>query len=142
GGLAPGAARRGEAAPRVERAGEAGGEEEARRGEEEAGHPGQGEAQAARERVARLSSVAERELRVLGHLVRGPRRREDHRGDDLLDTVELAHELLHLLGDLRADRAGRRGEGEGDVDLAAVDGDVVDEAELDEVEPELGIDDV
>ena len=32
------------------------------------------------------SSVAERELRVLGHLVRGPRRREDHRRDDLLDA--------------------------------------------------------
>ena len=53
-------------------------------------------------------SVAERELRVLGHLVRGPRRREDHRRDDLLDALELAHELLHLLGDLRA-RSGTRG---------------------------------
>ena len=50
--------------------------------------------------------VAERELRVLGHLVRGPRRREDHRRADLVDALELAHELIDLLGDLRADRAG------------------------------------
>ena len=61
------------------------------------------------------ASVAERELRVLGHLVRGPRRREDHVRDDLLDAGQLADELLHLLGDLRADRAGRGGQGERDV---------------------------
>ena len=34
--------------------------------------------------------VPERELRVLGHLLRRPRRREDHRRDDLVDAVELA----------------------------------------------------
>src|SRR3712207_7905474 len=45
----------------------------------------------------------------------------------------------HLLGDLRPDRAGRRGEREGDVDVAAVDLDAVDQAELDEVQPELGV---
>ena len=118
-----------QAAARVQRPGEA--EAEAG-GQEEAGRQVEGE----------VSSVAERELRVLGHLVRGPRRREDHRRDDLVDTVDLAHELLHLLGDLRADRAGGRGERERDVDLAAVDRDVVDQAELDEVEPELRIDDV
>ena len=93
-------------------------------------------------RSLRAELVAERELRVLGHLVRGPRRGEDHARHDLLDAVDLAHELLHLLGDLGADRAGRRGERERDVDLAAVDVDVVDQAELDEVQPELGIDDV
>src|SRR3954468_8214968 len=58
-------------------------------------------------------SVAECELRVLGHLVRGPRGGEDHVGHHLLDAGELADELLHLLGDLRADRAGRRGQREG-----------------------------
>ena len=56
--------------------------------------------------------------------------------------VELGDELLDLLGDLRADRAAGRGERERDVDVAALDLDPVDEAELDEVEPELGIDDV
>src|SRR4051794_39771346 len=50
--------------------------------------------------------VAERELRVLGHLVRGPRRGEDHRRRDGLDALDLADELDDLLGDLRADRAG------------------------------------
>ena len=59
-------------------------------------------------------SVAEGELRVLGHLVRGPRGREDHVRDDLVDARDLADELLHLLGDLRADRARGRRQREGD----------------------------
>src|SRR5438034_6735951 len=71
-------------------------------------------------------SVAQRELRVLGHLVRGPRRREDHVRDDLLDAGELADELLHLLGHLGADRARRGGQRIGDGDAAAVDLDAVD----------------
>src|SRR4051812_34793988 len=87
-------------------------------------------------------SEAERELRVLAHPVRRPRRREDHARLHALDAVQLADELLDLLGDLRADRAARRGEREGHVDIARVDLDPVDEAELDEVQPELGIDDV
>ena len=56
------------------------------------------------------------------------------------DAGKIAYELLHLLGDLGADRAGGGGEGESDEDLLALDVDVVDEAEGDEVEPELGID--
>src|SRR5690349_10866085 len=75
--------------------------------------------------------VAEREHRVLGHLVRGPGGREDHRRDDLLDAWELADELLHLLGDLGADRAGGGREREGDRHGAAVDLDAVDQSELD-----------
>ena len=54
--------------------------------------------------------------------------------------VELADELAHLLGDLGADRAGGGGQGEGDVDLVVLDLDVVDEAQGDEVEPQLGVD--
>ena len=72
----------------------------------------------------------------------GTRRVEGHVRADLVDAGELADELLDLLGDLRADRAAGRGEGERDVDGAALDLDLVDEAELDEVEPELGIDDL
>ena len=49
---------------------------------------------------------------------------------------------LHLLGDLGADRAGGGGQGEGDVDVLFLDRDVVDEAERDEVEAELGVDDL
>src|SRR4051794_25926548 len=90
----------------------------------------------------RAALEAQRELRVLGHLVRGPRRRERHVGADLLDAVELAHELLDLLRDLGADRAAGRGERERHVDGGAVDLDVVDQAELDEVQAELGIDDL
>ena len=59
-----------------------------------------------------------------------------------VDAVELADELLHLLGDLRADRAARRGEREVDEDVAALDLHLVDQPELHEVEPELGVDDV
>ena len=86
--------------------------------------------------------VPERELRVLGHLLRRPRRREHHRGDDLRHPGEIADELLHLLGDLRADRAGGRGQRERDVHGPAVDLDAVDQPELDEVEAQLGVDDV
>jgi len=89
-----------------------------------------------------VASEAERELRVLGHPVRGPGRVEGHVRADLVDPGELADELLDLLRDLRADRAAGRGQGEGDVDGAAFDLDLVDEAELDEVESELGIDDL
>ena len=42
-------------------------------------------------------SVPERELRVLGHHLRGPGRIEDHLGMDLVDPLELADELPHLL---------------------------------------------
>ena len=59
-----------------------------------------------------------------------------------LDAVELADELLDLLGDLRADRAAGRGQRERDVHVAAVDLDPVDQPELDEVEPQLGVDHV
>ena len=95
-----------------------------------------------RPRPPSATSVAERELRVLGHLVRGPRRREDHVRHDLLDALDLAHELLHLLGDLGADRACGGGQREGHGHRAAVDLDAVDQPELHEVEPQLGIDHV
>ena len=57
------------------------------------------------DRQAQPDLEAQGEPGVLGHLVRGPRRREDHLRIDALHTVELAHELLHLLAHLRPDRA-------------------------------------
>src|SRR5262245_1148570 len=87
-------------------------------------------------------SITERELRLLAHHVGGPRRREDHLGIHPRDAVELADELLDLLADLRTDRTARRREGEGDIHLTLLDRDLVDQAQLDEVEPELGIDHV
>ena len=84
----------------------------------------------------------ERELGVVGHHLRRPGGVEDHLRVDRGDAGEVADELLHLLGDLGADRAGRGGQGEGDVDVLLLDVDVVDEAEGDEVEAELGVDDL
>jgi hypothetical protein len=57
-------------------------------------------------------------------------------------AVELAHELLHLLRDLGPDGASGRREREVDEDVATLDLDLVDQAELHEIEPELGVDDV
>src|SRR6185436_18550468 len=51
--------------------------------------------------------VAEGELRVLGHHLRGPRRVEDELRVDLVHTFEIADELAHLLRDLGANRAAR-----------------------------------
>ena len=61
-------------------------------------------------RTAGGRSVAERELGVFAHALRSPGRRERHRRLDLLDAIELAHELLDLLGDLWADRTARAGQ--------------------------------
>src|SRR5215213_6544251 len=82
------------------------------------------------------------ELRVLGHHLRRPGGVEDHLRMDGADAGKVADELLHLLGDLGAYRTGRSGQGEGDVDVFLLDLDVVDEAERDEVEPELRVDDL
>ena len=91
----------------------------------------------------RPGSEAEGELRVLAHLVRRPRRREDHRARSTCSTPSSSPtNSSHLLGDLRTDRARRRGQRERDVDVAAVDLDPVDEPELDEVQAELRVDDV
>jgi len=87
-------------------------------------------------------SVAERELRVLAHQVRRPGRREGHRRVDALDAVELAHELPDLLGHLRADRAARRGQRERHVHVPAVHLHLVDQPQLNEIEPQFGVDHV
>src|SRR3954453_3838160 len=98
--------------------------------------------EAARLRSSGFWLEAEGELCLFAHELRRPRRGEHHLGEHPLYLGHLTHELLHLLGDLRADRAARRGEREGDVDVAALHLDVVDQAELDEVETQLGVDHV
>ena len=98
------------------------------------------------DRGARLSatarSEAERELGVLGHLLRRPRRREDHLRLDRPHALELAHEFFDLLGHLGPDRTSRRGQRERHAHVAVIDLHAVDQPELDEVETELGIDHV
>ena len=59
-----------------------------------------------------------------------------------VDALELADELLHLLGDLGPDRAAWRCEREVDEDVAALDLHAIDQPELHEIESQLGIDDV
>ena len=88
------------------------------------------------------ASVTQRELRVLRHLLRRPRRREDHLGLDRPHIVQFAHELLDLLGHLRADRTTWRGQREGDVHVPIIDRDTVNQAQLDEVQAKLRVDHV
>ena len=77
---------------------------------------------------------AERELGFLAHQLRRPR------GVNVIFELtevtpsKLADELVDLLGYLRPDRTARRGQRERDVDVAALDLDVVDQPQLDEVE--------
>jgi len=87
-----------------------------------------------------LWSEAEGELGVFAPPLGRPRRREDHRRGDVVDASKLPDELLDLLCDLRTDRATGAGQRERDIDRAAFDGDVVDQAKLDEIQSELGVD--
>ena len=56
--------------------------------------------------------------------------------------LQFADELVDLLGHLRADRTAGRGQREGDVHVAVVDLDPIDQTELDEVQAQLGVDHV
>src|SRR5918999_5270274 len=82
---------------------------------------------------------AEDELGVFGHLLRAPRWIPGQLGFDLLDALDVLRGFDDLLLDERADRAAHRGEGVLDVDVRPVDGDVVEEPELDDVHAELGV---
>src|SRR3984885_14812671 len=64
--------------------------------------------------AAPAGSVPERELGVLAHLLRRPRRHEDHLGVDRPDPVQFTDELLDLFCHLRADRTARSGQRERD----------------------------
>src|SRR5215211_2794833 len=88
------------------------------------------------------ASVAECELGLFAHHVRGPGRCEGHLRVHRANPVELADELLDLLRHLRPDRAAGGGEGEAHEDVAVLDLDAVDQPELHEVEPQLRVDHV
>src|SRR5262249_2205363 len=81
----------------------------------------------------------EDELRVLGHPVRGPRRLEGQLGFDVLDTRELADHAVDVLLDHRAGRAAHRGQRVAHFHLRALAFDVVEQPEVDDGHPELGI---
>src|SRR5690242_12651674 len=66
-------------------------------------------------------SKPEGEFRILAHPLGRPGRRERHHRMDLLDSLELAHELLDLLGDLGADRAAGAGQGVCDAHRATLE---------------------
>ena len=89
------------------------------------------------------ASEAERELRVFAHLLRRPggvKVIEDATDFSTPSSSETNSSICSVTcGPIG--HAGR-GERERDVHVALVDLDAVDEAELDEVEPELGVDDV
>src|SRR4051794_34520921 len=74
--------------------------------------------------------VPERELRVLGHPLRGPRWGEGHRRLNTVDALEFRHELVDLLGYLRPDRASGRRQRERHVHVPAVDLDAIDQPQF------------
>ena len=86
--------------------------------------------------------VPQRELRVLGHLLGRPRRREHHLRFDRGDAFEFAHELFDLFCDLRADRATGGREREGHLHVSPADLHAVDQTQLHEVEAQLRVDHV
>lgn len=90
--------------------------------------------------MRRRGSKPESELRVLRHHLRRPRRIKNHLRVNGLYARQIADEFLHLLGHLRTDRACRRGQGEGDVNVLFLDVDVVDQPKRDKVEPQLRVD--
>src|SRR6266700_1995236 len=74
-------------------------------------------------------SVTERELGVLAHHLRRPRRREHHLGFYGLDALEFSDELFDLFVDLRSNRAPGRRQRERHMDVAVRDRYAVDEPE-------------
>src|SRR4029079_16445033 len=92
-------------------------------------------ARAPRKRLAK----AKNELGVLGHLVRGPRRVPGELGLDLFDLGHRPHDLFDVLLDQRAGRAAHRGQAVEHLHLRDAHLGVVEQAELDDVHPELRV---
>src|SRR5262245_17719145 len=85
---------------------------------------------------------AEDELRVVRHPVRRPRRIPRQLHLDVLDAGNGGRRVVDPLLDHRPGGAAHRREAVDHLDLRALDLDVVEQAELDDVHPELGILDV
>src|SRR5918992_4483331 len=90
------------------------------------------------------SEVPEGRLGLLGHHLGGPGRTEHHLALDVLDPGEAREQLVHLGFDHGPDRAAHRREGVRDVNppLIRVDVDLVHQAQIHDVDPELGVVDV
>src|SRR5215218_601949 len=86
-----------------------------------------------------LLPEAEDELRVVGHLLRRPRRVPRQFDLDVVDAGDLRRDAVDVLLDHRAGRAAHRREAVNDLHLRALDLDVVQQAEIDDVHAELGI---
>src|SRR5437667_2554604 len=87
----------------------------------------------------RQLAEAKNELRVVGHLLWRPRRVPRQLDLDVLDLGHRARDLIDVLLNHRPDRAAHRGQRMDHLDLGALDLDVVEQAELDDVHPELGV---
>src|SRR5438093_5446013 len=86
------------------------------------------------------SEDAERGLRFVRHQLRRPRRPEDELGPDLTDPLDRGQERTDLVLDQRSDRTPHRGEAVTDIDVPAlVHVNAVNEAEVDDVDTELGV---
>src|SRR6478672_7845147 len=79
-------------------------------------------------------------LGFVRHHLGAPRRTEHEFGTDLAEPLDRREERADLVLDQRPDRAAHRGEAVADVDVAVVlNVDLVDETEVDDVEPELRV---
>src|SRR5690242_6074076 len=82
---------------------------------------------------------AEDELRVVGHLLRRPRRVERQLAGDRLDARDLVEDAVDVLLDHLPGGAAHRGKRVRDLDVRAFELRVVEQAQLDDVHPELGV---
>ncbi len=105
------------------------------------GRPGTSPEIARRAPSRGAGSEAERELRVLAHPLRRPGRREGHRRLHV-STPSSSETNSSICSETWADRAARAGQRVGHAHRPALDLDVVDQPELDEVEAQLGVDHV
>src|SRR5581483_899668 len=91
-------------------------------------------------RSAEALAEAEDELRVVGHQVRRPGRLPGQLDLDVLEVREpRRHDRVDVLLDHGPGRAPHRGQAVDHLDVRPVDLDVVEQAELDDVHPELGV---
>src|SRR5436309_8703789 len=85
------------------------------------------------------SAEAEDELGVVGHPVRRPGGVERQLELDVLDALDLADGAVDVLRDQRAGGTAHGGQGVRDLRGRVLHRDLVEQAEVDDVHPELGI---